>query len=146
MLVRNAYETVPWSAQCDPKLKKKTNTLKLHMFLHKICENSWKIASKRCPNGWGNFGGGAPWGTFGAPVCFLTRKVYPKCSIWNHFWWKGLPNGAKMEPKWYPRDRKGYQSYTKPRDTMGSSKHTNKKRRAFRPVFHIFEVELPQAE
>ena len=105
-----------------------------------------KIASKMCPNVVVYFGGGAPWGTFGAPVCFFTRKVYPKCSIWNHFWWKGLPNGAKMEPKSYPRDRKGYQSYTKPRDTMGSSKHTNKKRRAFRPVFHIFEVELPQAE
>ena len=60
----------------------------------------------------------------GAPLVpksvFVTRRVHPKCSIWSHFWCKGLPNGAKMEPKWYPRDPKGSQSYTKPRDTMGS--------------------------
>ena len=39
---------------------------------------------------------GASCGTFGAPVCFLTRKVQPKCS-------KSDPKAAKLTPKGIPK-------------------------------------------
>ena len=35
---------------------------------------------------------GRSWGTFGAPIRFLTQKVWPKCS-------KNDPKGAKANPK-----------------------------------------------
>ena len=58
-----------------------------------------KLASKRCPNGVGNFGGGASWGTFGAPVRFLTRKMWPKSC-------KGDAKVAKLTPKVVPKLQK----------------------------------------
>ena len=65
---------------------------------HAFTQNMWnfmKFTSKMCPNGCLYFGGGASWGTFGAPVCFLTRKVHPKCS-------KSAPTVAKLTPKVVP--------------------------------------------
>ena len=89
---RIAYESIPWRASCDPKLKEKTTTLKNTCFLHQICKQIKTIAPGRCPNGCQYFRGGASWGTFGAPVCFLTRKMHPKCS-------KSDPKGANVTPK-----------------------------------------------
>jgi len=47
-----------------------------------------KMISKRCPNGWGYFRGGASWGTFGAPVCFFVTKSASKVL-------QKLPHGCK---------------------------------------------------
>ena len=54
-----------------------------------------KLTSQRCPKGRRDFRGGASCGTFGAPVCFFTRKVHPKCS-------KSDPKVAKLIPKVVP--------------------------------------------
>ena len=63
-------------------------------------ENYWKMTPKWYPKGWGDFGAGATGCTFGAPVCFWTQKVYPKCS-------KNNLKGAKVTPKCFKSDPQG---------------------------------------
>ena len=57
------------------------------------------MISKGYPNVVVYFGGGAPWGSFGAPVCFLRRKVHPKGS-------KSDPKVPKLSPKVVPKCQK----------------------------------------
>ena len=86
----------PRALSAPQKLRKKQRCVSSTHFLHRKYEKVWKIAQKRYPNVVGNNGGGAPWGTFGAPVCFLTRTVPPKCS-------KSDPKVPKLTPKVVPK-------------------------------------------
>ena len=56
-----------------------------------------------CPNVVVCFGGGASWGTFGAPICSMIRKVHPKCS-------KSNPKVPKLIPKVVPKCQKCFKN------------------------------------
>ena len=53
------------------------------------------LGPKKVPNWWLFLGGGASWGTFGAPSNFWTQMGCPKCP-------QKCPVGAKMTPKRVP--------------------------------------------
>ena len=75
--VQVAYEPIPKSAQCDPKITEKTNTCNKHYVLLQIRDKSRKLSQTGAQMGEGML---VVLGTFGAPICFLIRKVHPKCS------------------------------------------------------------------
>ena len=84
--VRIAYEPIPWNAHCDPKLKKKTNTFKKHLFWHKISENVWKLPPK-CVQKSDSISGVAP---VGAPLA-------PHAVFWHE---KCMQSAPKVTPRW----------------------------------------------
>ena len=103
--VRIAYEPIPWSAQGDPKSKKKRDIFQNRFFSNK----KMKMYEKRAPKGpqMGEFISGVSalghsWGTFGAPVRFLTLKMSPKC-----------PQELQITPKVNPKKPKSAKSYLK---------------------------------
>ncbi len=76
--VRIAYEPIPWNAQCDPKLKEKTNILKNTYVSTESAKKTRKLLQKGVQMGDSILVVGAlgrSWGTFGAPVRFLTQQV-----------------------------------------------------------------------
>ena len=91
--VRIAYEPIPWSAQGDPKIKEKNKRISEPLFLAKIRRYTKIKKTKRSPNGWLSFGGGASWAALGtllafqsvlwppevSPSCFSEPTAPPKC-------------------------------------------------------------------
>ena len=116
-----------------PKIEGKNYHIKKHAFFTPNLQKIKKIAPERCPNGWHYFRGGASWGTVGAPVCFLTRKMHPKCS-------KSDPKGAKVTPK-------GCQSDENVSKTVRSSgqKSCNRKQTTMQPLIASWPGRLHEA-
>ena len=100
---RIAYEPIPKSVQSFPKVKINKDVFQVHTCLHQKHKTMWKNTSEMSQTRWVYIGGGAPWGTFGIPVSFLTRKVHPKCS-------KSDPKVTKLTPKVVPKWYKWFQN------------------------------------
>ena len=86
----------PRALSASQTLRNKNDVCQVHTFLHQGHEQIWKNTSKGYPSGCLYFGGGAPRGTFGAPVFFLKRTVDPKGP-------KGDPKVTKLSPKVVPK-------------------------------------------
>jgi len=79
---RIAYEPIPKSTQCTPKIENKSDVCQVHTFFHQKHEKHVKKKNKnnshRYPHVVGSNGAGAPWGTLGNPVCFFDTKSASK--------------------------------------------------------------------
>ena len=136
--VRIACEPIPWSAQGDPKIKEKTWLISEPTFLIKKCKNMRERGLKRSPKGWGDFGAGATGRTFGAPICFWTQKVYPKCSQNNLKGAKVTPKCSKSNPQ--GRKMHSYRSAKVVQVHQKMSAARYQARRTARTAFNMFHI------
>ena len=111
--VRIACESIPWSAQGDPKIKEKTWHISEPTFLIKKCKNMTKQGPKRCPKGWVYFRGGGLGGALDGIIWFLISKMIQKCSTSVQKWCK---SAAKVPPgteNYFKNDPKGEKHVSK---------------------------------